>query len=310
MNPEALETSRQLAELLAEKPSSQSKSTALVQRMPFEEYLKIKAVNVSSLKYMAVSPMEYRHAVETGFEDKPAFALGHAAHTAILEPRRFMSDYVVQPETRVNEKGKEVKFVRAGAHWGEFEEEHAGKRIITQSEYDAAWDIQECVRKHPAAARCLSRPGTFETVITWTHEGTGLPCKLRIDHLSDESIDDLKTAVDITPRGFARACYNFKYHWQASFYRDGVAAATGRSLPFNFIPVQKTRPHDCVVYTASNEMLQIGRAEYTEALYKVAECIEKKSWPGISDEVLELDLPPWAAAEDDDEIIVAEDTAA
>lgn len=262
-------------------------------RVPFEDYLAIEAVNYSTLKHMGDSPLAYRDVMENGTESKAEFALGSAAHTAILEPRRFALDYVAQPEKRVNEKGDEVKFVRSGKHWAEFQAANAGKAIITQAQYDAAWDIQERVRKHPVAAMRLATPGKFEVAVTFTDPATGILCKCRIDHLANDGIDELKTTRILTKRAFAAAAYRMRYHWQAAFSRDAVKYATGRSLPVRVLAVQNSRPYDCVVYRFSDMFLEIGRSEYTDALQRVAKCRERNEWPGMATDEEELEPPDW-----------------
>lgn len=272
--------------------------------IPFEHYRATDGVNVSSLKHMAVSPLHYRHVMEHGGAPKRAFALGNVTHAAILEPQLVGLHYVTQPETRTDAKGKTIKFVRSGKYWEAFQERNQSRMIVTQSESDTAWRIQRRVWQNAAAAKLLDG-GESEVSVMWTHPDTGVPCKCRIDKLARSASDSVRVRtaiVDIKTTGnierFAADCYNYKYHWQAAFYQDAMRVVTGEELPVYFIAVEKAEPHDCVVYRVSDEMLQVGRDEYTKALERVVECTASGQWPGISTDVAELYLPPWAMPRD------------
>ena len=171
--------------------------------IPRAQYEAIDAVNYSALKWMAVSPMHYQWAL-TNKQESSDLDTGSATHTAILEPRRFMENYVVQPETRTNGKGEDIKFVRNGGHWDEFQAAHPGKTILTKSQYDCAWDMQESVRKHRIASMWLADCLAFEFAVVWTDAVTDVRCKGIIDAMGS-FIFDLKSAVDPSGRGFSNA---------------------------------------------------------------------------------------------------------
>src|SRR4051812_24246093 len=79
----------------------------------FADYIKIDAVNWSTLKHMRTSPLHYRHAVDSPDEDTARFGIGRAIHTAILEPHKLATDYAVFDGKR-----------RAGKKWKTFEAEN------------------------------------------------------------------------------------------------------------------------------------------------------------------------------------------
>src|SRR3954468_23785885 len=83
------------------------------------DYAAVKAVNFSTLKEMAVSPKRYRHRLKTPRQATRSMDLGTAAHTAILEPNRFMLDYALFEGKR-----------RAGKEWKAFEAASGGKQIV------------------------------------------------------------------------------------------------------------------------------------------------------------------------------------
>ena len=61
-------------------------------------YDDIEALNWSSLKLMHPSPLLYRYRQSVPREDSSALRLGRAIHCAVLEPERWASDYIVEPD--------------------------------------------------------------------------------------------------------------------------------------------------------------------------------------------------------------------
>lgn len=63
--------------------------------MNHHEYRQIDAINWSSLKHMAESPMLYRHMLDHGRDDTPALAFGRLVHTLVFEPALFNSECAI-----------------------------------------------------------------------------------------------------------------------------------------------------------------------------------------------------------------------
>jgi hypothetical protein len=251
-------------------------------------YADIKAVNWSSLKHMAVSPLLYRYRLEHPESRKPAFTFGGAVHTLVLEPEYFDARYA---ECDVVRNAKHEKFKA-------WMEEHAGAEAMTPHE-------MKCIRAMATAvlddrtAGPLVRGGRREEVVTWTDEVTGLACKGRLDYIRPECFLELKTARDCEPRKFERAAFEYGYVAQTAFYHDGGIAARlidGRELPI-VVAVGKTAPHHVVTFRLKQETLEAGRAQYRKLLQRLVECTEAKVWPGIAPGMQELGLPPWANAD-------------
>ena len=62
------------------------------------EYADIAALNWSSLKHMAESPLAYRWHLAHPREDTPALRLGRAVHARILEPAEYERRWAVAPQ--------------------------------------------------------------------------------------------------------------------------------------------------------------------------------------------------------------------
>lgn len=246
--------------------------------VPFGDYLRIDAVNASSLKYLARSPAYYlwRQSQQV---DSEAMQTGRAAHAAVFEPDVFRKEFVTWHKRR---QGKE---------WDAFQEAHGDRNIITEAQRDKAVGIAHAVRKHPVSARLLAN-GEAESTLTWIDAVTGRKCKARVDWFG-AALVDLKTTQDPGVR-FSAAVVRYDYHLQMAFYSDGLEAVTGKKRPVKLIAVDQNAPHEVVVYNVPEDVLAIGRARYRELLDLLIECESSGHWPGIAPDEQTLILPEWA----------------
>lgn len=243
--------------------------------MTREEYDALPASNWSRLKLIEKSPAHYKYGYG---EDSSGFALGTAAHMAILEPAKFEATYVVF-------QGR-----RAGKAWEAFEYEAlaAGKSILNQKEYDQTIKIRDAVRGNARASRYL-QGGAPEVALTW--KLGEFACKGRADYIG-EAIVDLKSTKDASPRSFAYACQRYGYFGQAAWYSDGACLSTGKRRPFVFIAVESTAPYVVQVYTVPEHVLERGREQYLTLLGRLDYCTKNNFWGGYSEaEEMDLELP-------------------
>lgn len=267
------------------------------ERIPFDQYAAIKAVNWSSLKHLDVSPMAFQHNLKAPEASSEARELGTALHCAILEPLLFRERYAVMPdfgdlravEGRTSkEEGKANKMAR-----NQWLEEHGGRLTLSAEDSERIACMSAAVRGHRAALAAIK--GATEQVITWTDPLTGLACKARLDIIG-EGVNDLKSAVDVTPRAFGVAAAKYLYHGQLAFYHDGLIHSgrlTPRYLPL-FVAVQNRAPWDVAVYNMQSEHIEAGRLLYQRLLRRLADCAAADWWPGVAPEVMPLQLPQWA----------------
>ena len=257
--------------------------------MNFDEYRAIDAVNFSTLKHMAESPLHYQDALKNARAVTDAMGVGTAEHCMILEPDQFPPRYVVWTGGR-----------RAGKEWDNFEAANLDKTIIKQDEYQHCVEMRDAVMAHPAAGPIFSSGGEAEKTITWTDAETGIACKARIDWLCG-SVIDLKTTKSANPRIFAATAARYRYHAQMAWYRWGVECSTGvLDYPCQLVVVESARPFEVVVYTLDELTLGAGLEECRGLLRRVAECRASGKWPGRFDGETTLNLPNWAFNNDED----------
>jgi hypothetical protein len=252
------------------------------------------AVSKSHLDLVAKSPLHYwsRYLDANRVPQEPtaAMQIGSAVHTHILEIDQWDAQYVVAP-AGIDRRTKVGK-----AEWDVFQTAIGTRTVISREDADLVMRIGRSVLSHPAAAYLLGLPGKAETTHMWVDEATGLQCKCRPDWLLDDGsmIVDLKTTEDASPRGFQKSIAQWRYHIQASFYLDGLQHATGkRPEQFVFIAVEKKPPYVCAVYVADQQMIEIGAATARRDLDKLNVCKAADYWPGYSDGIEQINLPPW-----------------
>jgi hypothetical protein len=262
---------------------------------PYSDYRAEPAVNWSALRYMAISPVEYRYRLAHQKEPTQAMRDGLAAHCATLEPDEFPRRYVLWDGG-----------IRRGRTWDEFAAVNDGKDILTAAEYDRALAIRDAVRANPDAAAILGACAA-ERVLRWTDDETGMPCKGRPDLLGGGILADLKTTRTIDKRLFAKSAADLDYFGQLAFYAMGAEAIGIAIERVCIIAVEAAEdsPHDNVVFDVSGEALYAGRERARELLDRLAQCTATDRWPGRYEGTQPLDAPGWYGSTEDigDELV-------
>lgn len=262
----------------------------------WDEYKQIEAVNHGRLKLMDLSPWHYHQYRES----KPTKALefGIWFHESLLEPKNFDSKYIVEPKYSSNGRTKEGKEERS-----RFAAENPGKIVLSEDDFLTLKSMRESVMTDQYGKRIFNG-GQPEMTATWSDRETGIPCKGRIDWISDELpnvIVDLKTTNDANPNNLMKACYNYKYYTQAAFYLQAWETIQGKKADgFIFVFVEKpddpqNTPLPPQIYELSKDFLNLGNQKIKEWLNKLNE-IQKKNteeYPHYTYGLSVLNLPAW-----------------
>jgi exodeoxyribonuclease VIII len=265
------------------------------------DYHRHAAVSKSHLDQVARSPLHYwaRYLDPNRIEPEPtpAMQVGTAVHTHVLELDQWDQRYVVMPDG-IDRRTKQGK-----AEWDAFSTASSGRTVLSKADAEQVMRMGQAVYGHPAAALLLKQlPGKAETTHMWTDADTGLQCKCRPDWLTDDGslIIDLKTTEDASPKGFEKSIGNWRYHVQAAWYLHGLEQATGiRPEQFIFICVEKKPPYAVAVYAAASEMIDAGWAAAQRDLEVLATCKAANAWPGYSEQIEIISLPPWMRPQPD-----------
>lgn len=268
--------------------------SAILLGVPSADYHARPEVSKSQLDTIAKSPAHFfaEHVARTVVRhETDAMRLGTALHTAVLEPERYVTDYVVAP--KIDGRTKEGKAAKAA-----FAEASAGKIIIDDDDHVRVLAMAASIAEHRAATLLFERSPLREVSYVWRDAATGIDCRCRPDAVLDGGrvLVDLKSCEDASPRGFAQSIGRYGYHRQAAFYLDGVEAATGtRPEAFVFVAVEKAAPHVVGVYALDAHSIQLGKNSIERSLETLATCRASGKWPGYTEIIETISAPAWAS---------------
>ena len=168
----------------------------------FEEYLKAKGVNWSTLRYFFKSPAHVKEQIDNPVPPSDSMRLGTTQHVALLEPEKLVEEYIAAPDFgslrkndsngTTSEQAKENREAKAA-----FYEEHKGKTIIPAKEFAALVGMSKSVYAHSEARELLKSVVETEKAIFWTDRDSGIECKGLLDCVSDKGVlIDIKTSED------------------------------------------------------------------------------------------------------------------
>lgn len=276
-----------------------------------EQYHALPSISKSGLDLIAKSPAHFK----AGFSGiNPNIArIGTAVHSCILESDKGL---IVAPDMKRN--SSELKaawdkwFMENGAttaiavrvpaidgveasggfpaaeQFPEFERQ-TGLTVVKQSEMDEIRLMKESVMKSSIG---LYEGGEVEQSILF--EYMGVECRVRPDWMDTKNhvLADVKSARDASPRGFAKACANQRYHVQAAFYCTGYHAVTGHWPEFYFSPVEKIKPYASALYRLDDESMEHGIYLMNRDIQTYKDCMKSGDWYGYDND-LSLSVPAW-----------------
>jgi hypothetical protein len=239
----------------------------------------------SSMKLIAQSPLHYWHACQNQFEETLSMRLGTGAH-AIL----FGQPYVVWT-------GK----TRNGKAWDQFEADHAGQVILSQSEIAKSQAMADAIRSHQVASRLLFTDTVLEKRIDWTWQGRAF--RSTPDAAGRTHIVDLKCLRSADPEKVRWQSRNMAYETQAAVYRRALNSTGLHNIKECFLVVVENKaPWPVSVFRFSNSALEHGDRQSAAWLEQVLACEASGKYSGYVEGIVDLDVP---AAMDD--LIFAED---
>ncbi len=229
-------------------------------------------------------------------EDRPAYRLGRAAHTLILEGReRFEGKYVVGGPINPRTGRPYGRRTKAYKEWAD----QLDKEVLTDDEAALCEHMHAGVGGNEYASDLLA-DGMPEGVVR--AEYCGVPCQARIDWVNPQrGIVDLKTCDDLT--WLESDARRYGYPHQLAFYRAVLCAALEaggdaecpafcqgtRSVPVYLVAVEKKEPHRCGVWRVGEDVLGLAQQENKEAIERLARCRETDTWPTGYEDVRTFD---------------------
>lgn len=293
-----------------------------IKKISFSDYVKVDALNCSSLVNIEKSPLHFQWA-KANPRDTKTLVNGRAVHTLILEPELFNEIYAVEPRKEdykfvtiddlkqlcekygTKKSGKKEDILKELSTLisederkqiydftvSAFYVESQGKEILSTKEYQEAKAIADSVLKSPRVQAMLKK-GQSECSIFQTVEGVSM--KFRLDFFVEGSFFlDVKTCRSCEPREFVNDFINYSYDVKCAAYQHAIFLETGKQIPCVILACETTDELDYKVYEIDQEFLDIGLKKFFKLLNKWKECTDKNEWPGMNKKVEKLFPPEW-----------------
>ena len=244
------------------------------------------------------SPALYRWRQEHP-EEKAAYDVGKLVHAEVLGTG---AEVAVIPDDLLGANGAANT---AAAKRFVAEARLDGKVPMKAAELAPIKAMAAKVLGNATARALLERPGIPEASAFARDPLTGTWLRARPDFLPERThrrtiLVDLKTGRSADPRRFRRAVAEFGYHQQDALYRDVVRLARGDDdVAFVFVIVEVEPPHLVSVCELDPDALSVGRSRNRTAIELYTRCREADDWPGYGDDVHTIELPAWAAYDEE-----------
>lgn len=226
---------------------------------------------------------------------KREYDIGTAVHLACLEPDKMQSQIVVI-DGFADFKKQEAQALRDAAY-------AQGKVPILRHKLAEIYAIRAAVLEDPEASKLLRRAqGSCEVSAFYNDPDTGIPCKLRADHVLNAGNDmvDIKSTSNANPAWFKRQIPQQGYHLRAAWYLHGwEIAAEKRPKRYSFLCVEVKPPYLVSVIECEERALEAGELIRMECAARFADMLNKGDCPGYVDPrtgrptVHKVGLPGW-----------------
>jgi hypothetical protein len=230
------------------------------------------------------SPFKWRHGNPR--EVSKAMDLGTLIHAATLEPETLENIVIVSPYADF--RTKEAREWKA-------EQAELGKIITSEEEIEKIKEIAGVVLDDYH----INFLAEYKTEVAVFGKIGNTEIKGLIDLVPDnlDCLVDLKTTAGIeSPEALQRTIVNRGYHWQAALYLDLWNAATGeKRTRFVFCFIETEAPYESAWVELSENLLDIGRAGYMNAVAKWQTCVATNHWPKRIEGILKIETPKYIA---------------
>lgn len=249
-------------------------------------------VTASMLKDLDESPRVFEAKHITGtlkILPSPQMELGTAVHCAALEPQRFTTEYIVQPDALNDRRTKAYK------EWAQ--NVHPSMTILKQETADTVRQCVDSLYSVPVIKSVLDAPGLVERSHRWTCPISDVPCKFRPDKINPDAeiVLDIKTISNCSQSEFEKSVVNFKYFLQAAHYLAGASTIyQSHDWTFLFAVVETSPPFRCRAFSLDSEAIGIGFDTRERLLADYRRRYAENDWSEIDEhELVTVSLPGW-----------------
>ena len=206
-----------------------------------------------------------------------AMDFGTIAHCALLEEHLLEERILLVSEA--NWRTKSAQAVREQAA-GE------GKIAMLTRDYQRVRELRWSLESDPVAGPLVFSKGESELSYTW--EWDGVPCKARIDRLTEceegKCLVHLKTSRSANPLAFANVGAGLGYALAMAWYLDGWYEQSPEAAfdSYRMVVIGSNPPHLTTVCYYDPIDLEIGRRRYKKALVEFRRARESGVWRGYA----------------------------
>jgi len=276
----------------------------LIHKLDIREYHDHKAISKSQIHDFAYEcAKKYEWVWVLGNrEEKDHFNFGNAFHCMALEPDDFHDRYTLMPDDWLT-KDKHPDNLTIKEQKEQFRAAHEDKVFISTVDFEIMEEMKPAFLAEPTCRVLFPEKGMIEATILWTDPVTGLRLKCRPDYM----MPDIDVVVDIKTTGlqkgaskrkFQTQAHQLAYHLSCAMTARGYEAFYGRPLKkYYFAVIEKHAPFCAAGYDADQELFERGGFDMDKYLPRMQNCLELDYWPSYNEQILMLDLPPWAKKE-------------
>lgn len=234
------------------------------------------------------TPKSCRYYMETPTVETDAMRLGSAVDMLVFEPHRASSELAVRPKF-----GRSKTAIEEAAAW---DEEHAGRLVLTEAQADKAHALSSAVL-NARSVRGLMSDAMAQESLYWRQEGILAKCRPDGYDEARATTFDLKTAHSLSDRHLATATVDYGYDVQAAMNANACAALGLPWAAHVLVWVEKSPPYDvrCTVFTAEDGWMEFGEARMLKLLRRFDACQQSGKWPGHDNGVAALPMPKWVS---------------
>ena len=274
-------------------------------KMTEHEYRTYPALSRSELWRINDSPEKFKWYKQHPPEQTDALLFGSLVHKLVLEGESFFDDYAVVPD------GADRRTKEGKATYEQFVADSQGKIIVFHRMLDPALDMSGAALRNRLVLDLIEN-SQHEIPFFWTDEDTGVPCKCRVDAITEidgkYTIIDYKSTTNAKTEVFNQEIWKYGYHFQAAFYSEGVMNHMGLTYRPDFIIIaqEKKPPYSVNVIKVTDDVMLAGIDKMRELLGIYKECCDTGVWWGYNgflDDMNETILPGWMqlGVEEEDE---------
>lgn len=236
-----------LNDMEATVPSLSKLRQVTCEGLPIEDYHRHPALGSSTLKSLdrdgaAMTSLRLSGAIEEA--QSRALVVGSALHTAVESADKLHELYVAAPNQRGYGTGDSAAFQEL--------QDKTDKTLLTASEMETvivqAAAIRNKLASYLLGCTVLSEPSLFVDAPALGVELKCRPDLLVFQRNGDIDYLEIKTAADISPRGFRSAVWRYGYWLQQAHYERAIGMVYGRHVRTKFVVVSKTQPAVVRVY--------------------------------------------------------------